>query len=822
MHAVHHPPSPPGRRRRRALAALAGLLLAATPAALPASAQTSSAFPVVQLPPGFQIEKVVSGLTYATSVTWDDQGRMYVAEAGGLFVERPTPARILRIENGQTTELVNLTANGIGAAVVGLTYHDGHLYFTHRNEQDRTGAVSRVSLDGQQVTQVLSGIIDSQSEHQVNDLVVGPDGTMYLSSGMAANAAVLGLDNAPFIGRSPEVRAVPCRDLVLTGRDFVTPDFRTPAADDLARTGAYVPFGTPTTPGQRIPGMNKCGGSILAFDPNNAEATVRPVADGLRNVLGLSFNAQGEMFVATNGYDIRGSRPVRDDFDGTYKVREGHWYGVPDFSAALEPLSHPKFDSPDSQMAPVFIGDQPQPQSLDFVIDHEASGLTPPDKSLIAGLHEFNSSPSLMDFAPTAWGDLAGQLFVAEWGDLAPPTNPLRDKPVGSQVVRLDTATGKLVPFIRNLRRGPASAQGAPGMGIERPFDVKFGPDGAMYIVDFGVVRINPQLDVENAPPYEAPEQTGIIWKVTRDGSGQGVDRIAGQTRAETAAALSRSTFLPKPPAVFVATAGNFPDALAGGSAATLAGSPVLLVEPGSVPTATADELRRLQPSNIVVLGGAAAVSETVVAALGGFTSGEVTRVAGPTRYETAAMISKQTFRNAPVAYVATGEAFPDALTGGVPAAMQAGPVLLVTRDGIPAATASELGRLQARRIVVLGGTSAVSAAVEAQLRGFTVGTVTREAGANRFATAAAVAERTFPSDVGTVYVATGARYPDALAAVPVGAVQSAPLLLVQPDSIPAETAAELRRLSPTRIVVLGGEAAVSAQVQAQLSAFVD
>ena len=65
-------------------------------------------------------------------------------------------------------------------------------------------------------------------------------------------------------------------------------------------------------------------------------------------------------------------------------------------------------------------------------------------------------------------------------------------------------------------------------------------------------------------------------------------------------------------------------------------------------------------------------------------------------------------------------------------------------------------------------------------------------------------------------------RYPDALAAVPVAAVQSASLLLVQPDSIPAETAVELRRLAPTRIVVLGGGAAVSGEVQAQLSAFVD
>ena len=51
-------------------------------------------------------------------------------------------------------------------------------------------------------------------------------------------------------------------------------------------------------------------------------------------------------------------------------------------------------------------------------------------------------------------------------------------------------------------------------MGLERPFDVKFGPDGALYISDYGVVNVNP----EQMPPYQQMAETGAIWRVTRTG----------------------------------------------------------------------------------------------------------------------------------------------------------------------------------------------------------------------------------------------------------------------------------------------------------------
>jgi putative cell wall-binding protein/Tol biopolymer transport system component len=192
------------------------------------------------------------------------------------------------------------------------------------------------------------------------------------------------------------------------------------------------------------------------------------------------------------------------------------------------------------------------------------------------------------------------------------------------------------------------------------------------------------------------------------------------------------------------------------------------------------------------------------------------TRLSGPDRFATAAAVSAATFPGGAVrAYLATGEGFADALAGG-PLAGADAPILLTGRDVLPAATAAELRRLRVEEVFILGGPAAVSVEVEAAVRTMTFG-VRRLAGADRFATAAAISRSAFEQGSSTVYLATGSAFADALSGGAAAAADAAPLLLVGPDHLPDATAAELERLRPEQIIVLGGSAAVAEQVLERL-----
>jgi len=230
-----------------------------------------------------------------------------------------------------------------------------------------------------------------------------------------------------------------------------------------------------------------------------------------------------------------------------------------------------------------------------------------------------------------------------------------------------------------------------------------------------------------------------------------------------------------------------------------------------------------LHPSgpDIVVVGGPAAVSSGVFGGLAGLTSGSVSRVYGANRYSTAVAISATNFApGVSTAYLATGANYPDALAAGPAAGTEGAPVLLVGKTFLPSETASELARLKPGRIVVVGGTAVVTDAVLTAAAKYTKGSVVRVAGANRYATAADVSSFAFSPGVGTVVIATGENFPDALAGGPAAIVWGGPMLLVQHNAVPTATVAELQRLKPGRIVVLGGTAAVSSSVASQLAAY--
>ncbi|MEA3020607.1 MAG: hypothetical protein QOI47_2131, partial [Actinomycetota bacterium] len=236
----------------------------------------------------------------------------------------------------------------------------------------------------------------------------------------------------------------------------------------------------------------------------------------------------------------------------------------------------------------------------------------------------------------------------------------------------------------------------------------------------------------------------------------------------------------------------------------------VLLVQRDAIPDAIKTELQRLKPVNIYVLGGQAAVSDAVVTQLKQYASHGVDRLAGADRYATAARVSLS-FWSPSVAYtyVATGQAFADALAAGA-AGVDRGPVLLVTRDSIPSATATELKRLQPQEIIVVGGTDAVSANVATALESYTAGPVSRQAGTDRYATSAIVSSGAFQPPTDAAYLVSGSTFPDALSGGAIAGANDGPILLTQRDCVPTTVRNEINRLAPSRIVIFGGTGAVS------------
>lgn len=294
------------------------------------------------------------------------------------------------------------------------------------------------------------------------------------------------------------------------------------------------------------------------------------------------------------------------------------------------------------------------------------------------------------------------------------------------------------------------------------------------------------------------------------------IERIDGADRYATAAHASRDFFSPGVPVVYLASGVSFPDALAAGPTAQERGGPVLFTRENTLPIPTATELARLRPERIVIVGGTSVISEAVRAQAAGYATQGITRVAGPNRYGTSVALSQHAFpAGANLAYVATGTSWPDALAGGAAAAVQDAPMLLTRPDLLPQAVRQELERLAPDRIMLLGGTSAVSGAVASQLA--QIATTERIAGPSRYDTALAVSQRVFgPSRPGVV-IATGGNYPDALAAAPLTGTTRGPILLVRPNSLPSGTGGELDRLTPRTAYLMGGTQSMSVEIAKQV-----
>ena len=440
----------------------------------------------VEVPAGYVVEVAGTGLTYPTAVTFDDAGRVYVVEGGYSYGEDFRTPRLLRLLDDGTFEQI---AAGQAPPWTGVEYHDGFFYVAQGGVLEG-GAIVRIDANSGD-TQTLVDHLPSYGDHHTNGPVIGADGMLYFSIGTATNSGVVGPDNADlgWLDRNPDFHDIPCRDIVLSGRNYRSADPREGREKLHVETGAFLPLGVTASPHQVIEGQIPCTGAVFRMPLQGGELEL--VAWGLRNPYGLGFGSDGELYVTENAYDDRGSRPVWGTGDVLWRIEPGTWYGWPDYWAGipLEKGFEPQGGNPPKLLLAQPPGDVPHPVAK-FGVHASANG--------------FDVSTS------DAFG-FRGELFVAQFGDLAPKIGKVWS-PVGFDVVRVDPATGNVMQFAGNAgdQLGPASY--LQRGGLERPNDAEFDPTGnALYIVDFGVLTTRAD--------YHPVRKTGVLWRIRREGA---------------------------------------------------------------------------------------------------------------------------------------------------------------------------------------------------------------------------------------------------------------------------------------------------------------
>ena len=437
------------------------------------------------VPQGYRVEVVASGLTFPSSIEFDDSGTMYIAEAGYVCGDIAAPARVMRVDNSGRIEVV---ADQLNGPITDLLWHAGQLYISHR------GKVS--VLVGTEVQDIVTGL-PSLGDCQNNQLSAGPDGKLYVGQGTASNSGVVGVDNYVFgwLGKHPNVHDLSPFALELRESQFpsLNPLKLSTEKEKLnAVTGPFQPFGQ--SGATIIRGTVKANGTILRFNTDGSGLEV--YAWGLRNPFGVAWGLDGILYVAEDGYDDRGSRPIANAPAVVWQITQDAWYGFPDFAGGI-PVTDPQFKPAKGPMP-------------EFLLKRHPRRVEKPLAKLPA-----HSGVAKMDFSRNSQFGYEGEMFVAEGGDMEPITGK-SNRPVGYQVVRIDPITGETTPFFRARSQtlGGPSMEYVSTPGPKRPVDVRFSREGdALYVADLGAVMVYP-----SATPAPRPfAGSGVIWRISRE-----------------------------------------------------------------------------------------------------------------------------------------------------------------------------------------------------------------------------------------------------------------------------------------------------------------
>ncbi|MBL4933634.1 cell wall-binding repeat-containing protein [Clostridium paridis] len=198
------------------------------------------------------------------------------------------------------------------------------------------------------------------------------------------------------------------------------------------------------------------------------------------------------------------------------------------------------------------------------------------------------------------------------------------------------------------------------------------------------------------------------------------ITRLGGNNREETARIINQNLNVPKGTTVVVVTGLDFPDALSISSVAGVYQYPIVLSYKDSLPSASIQTLKDIQPSNVYIIGSEGVVSNNVVNQVKSATpsvGSNVFRFGGKDRFETSTLIAKSFGLNSTNLLIATGFDFPDALSGSVLASKLRAPILLVnSNDTTTTKNYLDNDATHITGLIFLGSYGAVSQAAEKEL----------------------------------------------------------------------------------------------------------
>jgi hypothetical protein len=368
-----------------------------------------------------------------------------------------------------------------------------------------------------------------------------------------SNAGVVDAHQAAIISLFEKHKAadIPGEDVELRGRNFVVPiEYANSAGiyvrspDELAAkrgnedllplahlsklnsahattpTGAFMPLWTETNPGQIVPGRAICNGAFYRSKPDGSD--LRRVAWGFRSSFGYRFSSDGRLFCTHNNANPTQPRPVWFDQDAVYEVVESQWYGWPDFFSG-RPITDARFRVDGASSEFLLTPETHQKLLKGALLPHQpVVRLTP------------HSAAQGFVFGRPEFGLRADEIVVAEMGTIIPDfegnhlfqTPDVREEaelmrerrpPLvppdvdfnwpGFRVQVVNLKTGAVRPLLANMKAGPATS--SRGGGLERPVQAEWGPDGALYVLDYGVITIA-------GDRLNSHGRTGVIWRVTR------------------------------------------------------------------------------------------------------------------------------------------------------------------------------------------------------------------------------------------------------------------------------------------------------------------